>query len=173
MHVAISLFTIFAVWKWGDWRQWEKYHTTMLFIALGNLIYNFLTAGWFLWRLEADFLTNHSLTEMLYTIIVFPGSVLIFLSNFPTTTIRKVLHILTWIAIYVSVEWVFLFTKHISYQYGWNFWWSVLFNLVMFPILAVHHKRPLLAYLLSIPVIVFVLWYFEVPVHIPVEERGN
>ena len=52
---------------------------TMMYFALGNLLYNFLTASYFLWRLDADFFSNHTLTEMLYTFIVFPGTALLYL----------------------------------------------------------------------------------------------
>ncbi len=83
MHVATAIIVIIAVFIWGDWRNWQKYHTTMLYYAIGNLTYNFLTANYFLWRFNADFIPNHSLTEMLYTFIVFPGTILIFLKNFP------------------------------------------------------------------------------------------
>ncbi|WP_246050129.1 CBO0543 family protein [Aquibacillus sediminis] len=84
MHVGITILIIIAVWRKGDWRNWEKYHTVMLYFALGNLTYNFLTASYFLWRMDADFISNHTLTEMLYTFIVFPGTALLFIGNFPT-----------------------------------------------------------------------------------------
>lgn len=171
MHVFTGLFVIFAVWKWGNWREWEKYHTTMLYFALGNLLYNFLAANHFLWRLDADFLSNHTLTEVIYTIIIFPGTALLFLCNMPKTRNKQILHFTTWIAIYVAWEYMLLLTSGIKYQYGWTLGWSAAFDTFMFPMLLLHHKKPLLAYIISIPIGVFLLWYFDVPVYLPIEKR--
>jgi hypothetical protein len=171
MHVATGLIVLIAVWKWGDWRNWKKYHTTMLYFALGNLLYNFLTASYFLWRLDADFLSNHTLTELIYTFIVFPGTALLFLCNMPKVRKSKIRHIITWILIYALWEALFVLTKSIEYQYGWGYWWSVSFDAFMFPMLLLHYKKPLIAYLLSIPIGIFFIWWFHVPVHLPVEMR--
>lgn len=173
MHVALSIFVIFAVWRWGDWRNWEKYHTTMLYFGLGNLTYNFLTANHFLWRFNSDILSNHTLVEVLYTFIVFPGTALLFLCNYPNERKAVFLHYVKWVTIYVGVELLFIFTNHIHYQYGWHLGWSAAFDCLMFPILRLFSKRPLLTYMISIPIAVFFLWWFKVPVHIPVEHRGG
>ncbi|WP_245805824.1 CBO0543 family protein [Bacillus alkalicellulosilyticus] len=172
MHLATALFVIFAVWKWGDWRNWQKYHTTILFYSLGNLAYNFLTANYFLWRFNAEILVNHTIAEMVYTFVVFPGTIILFLGNYPTERPRIILHHFKWITIYGVWEWVFTLFGKIEYQYGWTLGWSVAFLVIMFPLLALHHRRPLLVYFLSAIVAVLVLWYFEVPVHIPIEYRN-
>ncbi|WP_227935190.1 CBO0543 family protein [Alkalihalobacillus deserti] len=172
MHVFTAIISIIAVFIWGDWRNWKKYHATLLFFALGNLAYNFLTANYFLWRLDADFISNHTLAEMLYTFIVFPATGILFLGNYPEGVIKQILHTLQWIAIYAFWEYIFNLTGSIQYQYGWTFWWSVATLFVMFPLLKLHVKYPLLAYFLFGIVSVVLLWWFDVPVHLPVEERG-
>lgn len=171
MHIITTIISIIALFGWGDWRNWRKYHTTLLFFALGNLLYNFLTANYFLWRMHADFISNHTLTEMLYTFIVFPATAILFLGNYPNGLKKQILHTLQWIAIYGVWEYVFTWTGHIQYQYGWNLWWSIAFLFAMFPLLRLHHTRPILTYILSSIVVVAVLWWFKVPVHLPVEER--
>lgn len=171
MHFITAFIVIFAVWRWGDWRNWEKYHLTMLFVVAGNLLYNFLTSNYFLWRLDPDFLPNHSLTEMVYSFIIFPGTVILFLGNYPEGTRNQILHQIKWILIYIGTEGIFLLTGRIIYQYGWNFWCSLAFLCVMFPIIRIHYKRPLLAYLLSGVVAIVVLWIFNIPVELPVQER--
>ncbi|MBU8905323.1 CBO0543 family protein [Desertibacillus haloalkaliphilus] len=173
MHVLTAIISIIAVYFWGDWRNWEKYHTTMLFYALGNLAYNFLTANYFLWRMDADFISNHTLTEMLYTFIVFPATIILFLGNYPKGLIKQVLHNIQWIAIYAVWEYVFSLTGHIEYQYGWSFWWSVFFLCFMFPLFKLHERKPLVAYVLAALIAVTFIWLFDVPVHVPVEERGQ
>ncbi|MCT2535756.1 hypothetical protein NC661_07490 [Aquibacillus koreensis] len=171
MHVVITLFVIFSVWRWGDWRNWKKYHTVMLYFAIGNLTYNFLTASYFLWRLDSDFLSNHTLTEMLYTFIVFPGCALLFVGNYPTGKVKVLRHYVWWITIFVAIEWIMSLTSHIDYQYGWSLAWSAGFDIFMFPMLWLFYKRPLIAYIISVPIAFFFIWYFDVPVHLPVEQR--
>ncbi|MRH45083.1 hypothetical protein GH741_20795 [Aquibacillus halophilus] len=171
MHVGLAILTVFSVWRWGDWRNWREYHSVMLYIAIGNLTYNFLTASYFLWRLDADFLSNHTLTEMLYTFIIFPGTVLLFVGNYPQTKFRVISHYSYWIFIYAGFELIMTFTGHIEYQYGWNLYWSAGFDCIMFPMLMLFYKKPLIAYSLSLPIALILLWYFDVPVHLPVEER--
>jgi hypothetical protein len=171
MHVAISVIILLAAWIWGDWKNWQKYHTTMLFIAVGNLLYNFLCANHLLWKINPDILSNHTTTEMLYTFIVFPATAFLFLSNYPEGLWKQVMHISTWIGIYVVVEWLFIMTDRIVYQYGWGLGWSALFDLHMFPILRLYYKKPLIAYALSIGCTFFWVWLFDIPVGVPIEER--
>ncbi|RKL67436.1 hypothetical protein CR203_08755 [Salipaludibacillus neizhouensis] len=171
MHILTAIISIIAAYGWGDWRNWKKYHASLLFFALGNMIYNFYTANYFLWRMDADPFSNHSVTETIYTFIVFPATGLLFLSNFPKTMIKQILHTLQWIAIYGIWEYIFTLTGHIDYQYGWTLGWSIVFLFVMFPLLKLHETRPLLTYVLSGFVAIFVLWWFKVPIHLPVEER--
>ena len=171
MHFILTALTIFFVWLKRDYKNWKKYHTTMLYYAVGNLTYNFLCANYLLWKLEPDFMPNHSITEMLYTFIVFPGTILMFLEHYPKTLKKQVLHNVFWIALYIVIEYFFLVTGRIYYQFGWTLWWSFLLVAVMFPMFRLHHTRPLLTYILSVPITIFLIWYFEVPVHIPMEDR--
>lgn len=172
MHSALAAATIIIlVWR-GDWRDWRKYHPTMLYFALGNLLYNFLTANHFLWRLDADFLSNHTLTEMLYTFCVFPITALIFLTHYPTTDAKaKLIHYLRWIFLYVGMEYIFWMFGRIQYQYGWNLMWSAIFDITMFPMLRLHSRKPMLAYAISLVMCVAWIWMFNVPVNVPVEDR--
>jgi hypothetical protein len=171
MHLTLSAFMIYAVWRWGDWRNWQKYHTSMMYFALGNLLYNYLTSAHFLWRLAPDAWTNYTITEMLYTFIVFPATSLLFLSNFPQGIMRQLKHYAVWIVLYISVESLFTVTGRIEYQYGWNLGWSALFNVLMFPMLRLYYLKPLLAYPVSAGLCDMWLWLFNIPVHIPVEQR--
>ncbi|MFC5653707.1 CBO0543 family protein [Paenibacillus solisilvae] len=171
MHLTLALITILAAWKYADWKNWQQYHSTMMYFALGNLLYNFLTANHFLWKLKPDFLPNHSLTEMVYTFIIFPATVLLFLSTYPKRDKKLIGHYLKWIGIYVGVEWFFMMTGRIIYQYGWSLYWSIIFDILMFPMLRLFYKRTLLAYAISLLMCIFWVWYFKVPVNVPIEKR--
>jgi hypothetical protein len=173
LHLALALFVIVYVWRKGIWREWQNYHTTMMYFALGNLTYNFLTANYFLWKMNPDFFPNHSITEIVYTFIVFPASSLLFLYNYPLSSAAKVWHYVRWISLYIAVEWIFVISGRMLYQHGWSLMWSAIFDVTMFPMLRLHHKQPLLAYGISVVLCVFWLWMFKVPVHIPIEYRGG
>ncbi|OLO37956.1 hypothetical protein BTR23_12400 [Alkalihalophilus pseudofirmus] len=171
MHFILTLIVIIAVWVKGDYKGWQKYHATMLYYAIGNLTYNFLCANYLLWKLDPDIMPNHSMTEMLYTFIVFPATILMFLRHYPNTFKKQVIHNLIWIGLYVGIEYIFLLTDRIYYQFGWTLWWSALLVAVMFPMFRLHYKRPLLTYILSLIITIILIFIFDVPVDIPIEDR--
>ena len=49
------------------------------------------------------------------------------------------------------------------YNDGWNTWLSIAWNCIMFPMIALHHKKPLMAYVASIAAVILILIFF--PVH--------
>lgn len=171
MHIFMAIFVIVFIWISGDWREWKRYLSAMQYIAIGNLTYNFLCASYFLWRLNPDFLSNHTLTEMLYTFIIFPGTALMFLNRYPKNTKDVIPYILFWVGIYVGIEWIYHQTNHIIYGYGWSLKWSFLFDCLMFAMLRLYDRKPILAFIISIPITIFWIWLFEVPVYLPVEMR--
>ncbi|OEH85342.1 hypothetical protein BHU72_04410 [Desulfuribacillus stibiiarsenatis] len=174
MHIGTAIIAIIATWYYGDWQNWQKYHTTLLFVVLGDLLYNTMTANYFLWQYQVDdFLAHYSFTKLLYTFIVLPCSVLIFLYNFPLSWKGKILRTLKWVFIYGVWEYGFYITGRIEYQHGWNIGWSIAFLLVMFPLIRLHQTRPILTYALSSLVVVLVIWWFDVPIHLPIELRPN
>lgn len=161
----MAVFILIIVWRFGNWSHWKDYHATMLYFSIGNLTYNFLIQTHFLWRFKPDFLTNYLFTEMLYTFIVFPATVLLFIGNYPQEKRKVLFHYSKWILIYVGFELLFVRTGHIQYQFGWSLGWSFLFDCIMFPMLRLHFKYPALAYLLSIPIALFFIWRFHIPVN--------
>lgn len=174
MHIVLAIISIIAVWIRKDYRHWKTYYSTMQYIAIGNLTYNFLCASHWLWRLSPDFKWfNHSLLEMFYTFIVFPFTALMFLSHYPEGKGigRVLLHYLAWIGLYVGIEFILQADDTILYKYGWSLWWSALFDCIMFPFLRLHYKKPLLTLILSIPMAILWVWLFDIPVHIPIEDR--
>jgi len=76
---------------------------------------------------------------------------------------RRALHLINWIVIYLAAEWIGTRLGILEYHAGWGYYWSILFVVVMFPMLQLHHTRPLLAYALSIAAIAFYLVMLNVP----------
>jgi hypothetical protein len=174
MHIILAIITIIAVWVRGDYRKWKKYYPTMQYMALGNLTYNFLCASHWLWMLYPDLKWfNHSLQEMTYTFITFPLTALMFLSHYPEKKEKKVIffHYVSWIGIYVGLEILLMLNGQIIYKYGWNIYWSAIFNCIMFPFLRLHEKKPLVALVLSIPMTIFWIYLFDIPVSVPIPNR--
>lgn len=174
MHIFLALLSIFAVWIKKDYLNWKIYYSTMQFIAIGNLTYNFLCASNWLWRLSPDITWyNHTILELSYTFIVFPATALMFLSRYPEGqgAWRILRHYGFWIGLYAGVELIMALQGSILYKYGWSLLWSAFFDCIMFPFLRLHYKKPLLALSLGVPIALALLWYFKVPVHIPIEKR--
>lgn len=161
MYIPIILFTLFAAWRWGDWKNWNKYNSTMLFISWGNLLYNYLYKNSLLWELKT-YIINKTITELLNTIILLPFTVLLLLSNYPDRVGMQVYKISKYIAIYSAVEFVYYKLGLMVYNQGWNFWWSIAWNFMMFPMMVLHYKKPLFAYIAAIAAIVIILDLFPV-----------
>lgn len=164
MHLFLNVFMIFAVWRWGNWKDWEKYHTTMIFLAFSNMLYNFLTYNYRLWIMKPDILLNFKETEILYTVIILMGTTLIYLSRFPNTLKKQILYNLMWIIIYVVIEWILFITGRIQYEHGWNIGWTIIFDTLMFPSLYLHYRKPLLAYTEFTILVIGAIIYFKIPV---------
>lgn len=164
-HIIISLISVLAVWKWGDWRNWNKYYPTILFYISGDLFYHLLAHDKLLWNTESPFLKS-TIADILNNFVVFPTTILLFLPNFPQSKYtNQVLYILMWVLIYSLWEFIGHYLGYFSYDNGWGFGWSVLFNVIMFPLLLLHHKRPLYAILGAIIVAFAILQYFDIPVY--------
>lgn len=161
MHFAVIIFTIFCAWKWGDWKNWKKYHSTMLFIAMADLLYNFLYHDHMLWRYNQVTLgMSHTITELFCALIILPATGLILLTNYPNTVKGQFLRIIKFIGIYIFFELVYQWYGIIVYSYGWSIWWSLLWDCMMIPMWALHNKKPLLAYVASIVAVIIMLILF-------------
>jgi len=165
LNIAIVIIVLLSAWKWADWKNWQKYHATMLLAIVGNLLYNVIYFDHYLWRIAPGFLKSYDLTELLYTFITLPLTALMFLSNYPIPFRNQVLHIFKYIFVYSLVEYIFYLNDMIYYQYWWNFWWSVVWNLMMFSVWALHHKKPLWAYFISFLTFIAVIILFPININ--------
>ncbi|RFU62611.1 hypothetical protein D0469_20420 [Peribacillus saganii] len=163
MHVAIAILTILASFKWGNWRTWRDYHASMLFIATGGLLYEYIVKDFTLWKFKPDLLYGHDMTVIVYALITMPVSIFLYLSHFPERWFHRLIYIFLWSGIYITVEWILFVFGRIFYQNGWQFSYSFLFDLVMFSVIALHHYYPFRAYLISLFIIFFLISYFQVP----------
>ncbi|WP_221564497.1 CBO0543 family protein [Alkalihalobacillus sp. TS-13] len=164
MHLSLTVLAVYTAWKWGDWRNWRKYHATMLYMTSMSLLYFFYCSGHLLWRIVPDFRIPYAVTESLYFFIIYPATVLLYLTEYPVGLSKKVLYNLKWIGIYIGFEFLANLFNKITYFNKWNLLYSLLFVCVMFPMLRLHYLKPLVAYLVSLVIIAVLLMYFNVPI---------
>ena len=163
LHLVLVILTILAAWRWGDWRNWHKYHTTMIYMVAGSLLYSYLYNGHKLWQYKTNFLVfNNYIADALTTFIILPLTALIFLTNYPDTFQRQLYRTFKFVIIYFIIEWLYYTIGVFSYSYGWNIWWSLGWNFITFPMLELHHKKPLIAYGVSILIVILMLVSFHV-----------
>ncbi|AST90242.1 CBO0543 family protein [Sutcliffiella cohnii] len=172
MHFIFNGLFFIAGVIWGDWKRWRLYYPTILFLICVDLLKNFLFYNYSMWTYEETFfgetiLQNHTFINLMIMVIVYPATVLIYLGRFPQKRQNQFFWILFWIVTYWVVEYVNLnYLNLINHYNGWNMKWSFLFLIVMFVMLKIHHKNPLLAWALSILFILFLWNVFDISVEI-------
>lgn len=164
VSVIYSILWIIAALKWGDWKNWRKYYPTLLFAAVGNLLYEVVCANYPMWAMEKNSLPNRTLSILLLSIIGMPVSTFVYLSKFPfkKTKRRQSLYILLFVFVFIVLEYIAVKFGSITYHNGWNLAWSTLFVVIMFPILTIHHRHPVIALLCSILVTIGLSVMFDV-----------
>ncbi|WP_270179754.1 CBO0543 family protein [Alkalihalobacillus sp. CinArs1] len=145
----VALVFLFAILK-GDWKNWESYYPSMLYISLASFLYEFISHSHFhLWELHKDHFFNLMNVHFVHNLIINPLVAFVFLSHYPSGIKKQVLYTLKWIVIFGLIEWIGTKMDVISYHNGWHFGWSILFVMVMFPMVRLHHIHKLAALVLS------------------------
>ncbi|MDZ5472930.1 CBO0543 family protein [Bacillus sp. 31A1R] len=170
MNALYALVWLFALIKWGDYKNWKKYYPTFLFFVVGDFAYHYLLSDIYpMWRYTPQgFDKNIDLTNTHISLSVmavkYPATTLIYLSKFPKENmIYKILYVAGWVCLYTINEGIDLKLHLIKHFNGWNLYWSILFNIFIFSILKIHFTRPIVAWLLSFIFIVFLWNVFNVP----------
>ncbi|KAA0548993.1 hypothetical protein FZW96_03515 [Bacillus sp. BGMRC 2118] len=170
MNALYGIIWFIALWKWGDWKNLERYYPTILFFFLGDLLYQYLLADIYpMWRynpqgVDEDIGLTHTHVSLSIMLIKYPATILIYLSKFPlSNTLKQMCWFLFWVLLYMINEMSDRSFHLITYHNGWGFSWSILFNIVMFSLLKLHFHRPILTWILSVIFIVFLWNIFDVP----------
>lgn len=160
--IILIIISIFLCWKYGDWRNWKLYYPTIEYLIIGDLAYNILTTRMPLWSYNIKFINNIS-TDFLVTALIYPCTVIMFLTYYPKLMKKQVPYILFWVFIYSSAEYIASISGSFVYSNGWTIGWSILFNGIMFPLLYLHYKRPLWVWPISMALALIVLNIFKIP----------
>lgn len=161
-HIIIATISILLAYKWGDWKNWQKYYSTILFAIIGDLIYNLLSYNYPLWQYE-DPILKHIFSDLIIVATVFPSGILVLTPRFPKSLSRGIIFILIFALIFTGIEWLSFSLGYFSYHNGWSIWCSFLFYCIMIPTLWLHHVRPPVAWLIGVIVAVCMMQLFKVP----------
>jgi hypothetical protein len=165
--IIIGFILILCAWKWGDWKNWLLYLPTIQYFIISDMLYNLLTWDYSLWSYPhpPNLLPNHLLNNLFIMFVIYPSTMLIFLYRFPKQNlVKQTLYIFTWIVLWLAFELVMVLKGLCVYSHGWTYGWSIAFVCIMVPMLILHYKRPLWAYIVSAPITLFLLLWFHVPV---------
>lgn len=148
-YIILGIVSIFLCYKFGDWKNWKNYYPTILFFILSNVACVLLVYNHPLWLYNSKIISK-TFTDLFICITVYPSTVMIFIPNFPKKITRVIAHITFYVAIYTIAELIAMKLGYFTYYNGWNIWHSLIFNCIMFPILMLHYKKPLYAWLIAL-----------------------
>ncbi|GIM27631.1 hypothetical protein CPJCM30710_02970 [Clostridium polyendosporum] len=151
-----------AAYKWGDWKNWRVYYPSMLFFAFGDIIYCLTFYDNWLWVFRCSYI-RFPFNDLFNIFTVFSFSVLIYLTHYPKKLYDQVIYIVLWVFIYTGIEAILYSLGLVGYDNGWNIWWSMLHNTYQFPVLKLHHDKPLLAWFVCIIISVIMTTKFKIP----------
>ncbi|WP_374214218.1 CBO0543 family protein [Candidatus Desulfosporosinus nitrosoreducens] len=159
--------SVIITWKWGDWRNWKQYYSTILYLIIGDLSCVLLTTNKTLWQFESPTISN-DFSEFLIAFICFPCTCLVFFALYAKVqSYRKTVYIslffLFCATLYTSIEWLSFKLGFITYHNGWSLYWSFGLNFIMFPLLLLHYKKSLLVWPLSLILAAAMIYWFDLP----------
>ena len=161
-HIIVTIVMVMVAWKWGDWKNWKQYYPTILFYIVFDILYSVLFYNYPLWELESPLLKT-TFSDILLTMVFAPAAILLYIPYFPIGILKQVIYIFLWVFILVFSEIISYCLGFISYHNGWNICWTALFDSIMLPLMILHYKKPLMAWFVSIILLIIALIYFKVP----------
>jgi len=157
-YIFLAIVSIVISYKFGDWRNWKNYYPTILFFILSNVACTLLTYNHTLWSYETKIL-SHTFCDLFVCITVYPSIVMLFIPKFPKKITKIITHISFYVAIFTIAELIGMKFGYFTHHNGWNIWFSIIFNYILFPLLYLHYKKPLYAWIIALisPHILFFL----------------
>ena len=163
-HVILGLVSVIIAWKWGDWRNWRLYYPTIVFLMLGDLIQMVITYNYPLWTYNSQFF-SHTISNLIVTFTVFPCVVMLFIPYHPQKgIIKKCLYMLSLSLSFTLIEWFSNLLGFFSYYHNWNIWCSLVFNIILIPLVRIHYHDPRLALPLATILGLGIVILFKIPI---------
>ena len=155
--IILTIFYLALCYKWGDWKNWRKYYSSILYFIIGDLVYNFIFCDHLLWEYGGF---SHTFYNMLIMFFVFPSIVILFFTYYPKTIFKKGLYILLWTALNTLIELIIVKTGYFLYNYGWNLLWSAGVFFFAFILISIHYKHPLIVWPISCALVIITMYIF-------------
>lgn len=161
--VFIALVWVIAFYK-SDWRRWQDYHATILFIIAADFLVSLITYKHTLWDLSSE-LGGHVVNDFLLAVFFFPPSILLYFTYFPERKgiFQKSFYLMFWVLLFTCIEVIEYFLDNITYDNNWGFSASFAFNIALFIALTVHQKWPFFAYFLYCIYILLLITICDIP----------
>lgn len=161
MYIMIASAFLLAAIKWGDWKNWERYYPTYLFMVAVHYVTSFVTFNHTLWHFHPGWLLpNHASVDLLWAFAIYPATLLLYLPYQPKKLSKLLLWVGFWVIVYSLIEQLLFLIGLMYYENGWSLPWSIVFNIVMFSSLSAHFHKPVRGLLLAILFAGFVWFYF-------------
>lgn len=151
LHLGVSMYLLFTSARRGIWSKWCTYQSTIYYIVLFNLYYEYISnfTKKHLWEFSKPFL-NLFITESIYTFVTLPCLTLLFLSNYPDHNKSKIFyHYVKWIIISFMISCLGYKLGYIYYANGYTLLCEFVFYSIMYPMLRLHFQKPRLALIIS------------------------
>lgn len=158
---SMTILSVALCYKKGDWKHWEQYYPTILFYIIISINESILTNRTVLWQFYGSSALDQ-IADYLLEFVTFPCIIILFLSNYPENKTRQMIYVTLYILILSLSEYGFYITNEIKYYNDWNLLWSILLYMAAFPLLILHYKKPLLAWMVVIPLTCGLMYYFKI-----------
>ena len=76
---------------------------------------------------------------------------------------KQLAYLCAFIAVMSFVEIVLYSHGEIKYYNGWNLWWSILLYVGVFPLLRLHYKNPIWAWVILFALVAGGVFHFKIP----------
>ena len=160
--IIVSIIFIIICYKFGDWRNWKQYYPTILYFMIGDLVFHVLSDPKWLWAYGAWPFTIH-ITSLFVMTSIYPCIIILYLTFFPKTLKKQIFYILCCVALLTLYEYIAFLFNAFHYYNGWNLLYSAIFDCILFPMLYLHYKRPLLVWPISYALTFGFMLLFKIP----------
>ncbi|WP_374193845.1 CBO0543 family protein [Alkalihalobacillus sp. BA299] len=156
--LPILLLTIIG----RTWRDIPKYYKSLGYVSFFNSFYYYICKRYLLWEFP-PYGFHWRLLRALHIFLITPLLVLAYLSSFPRSFSKKIVHLIKWTFISSLFEYFAVKQKMIKFKHGWNIYYSGLIYLKMYMLSYLHTKKPLPSWVLSIIFLIVCILKFKVP----------
>jgi len=164
-RVCLLFAFLIAALKLGEWKNWQRYYPTVLFVIVANQFASYLSYHHSLWYYNPDIFVKTSTTvELFNSFVMLPAATFLYLSRFPTSNkLNQCGYIVLWVCIFGSLEFIdHYIVKGISYNNGWSYFASLTIDFAIFINIYLHYLKPLWGWGANLVVafLVFILFNF-------------